>query len=203
MPPNANFATRRGSVSDQTRSAYAISIHPSYNPLKACVFLLIAKDLSLYKSNPWYYMSNDVSVNALCSIHRAVGHLHRPGTNAPLDHPLSHLIQSRAGQDLAPIRAVDVFSSTPQDLRSRACSRPDHGVQVDRVRLLCPDMDFTTQDERALVGRDTLEGIIGVHETPVLGRTAVVRIRPCRLGCWTLGEVKPLAFSAVEVLYER
>ena len=148
-------------------------------------------------------MSDDVLVNALCSIHRAVGHLHWPGTNAPLDHPLSHLNQSRAGQDLAPIRAVDVFGSTPQDLCSRACSRPDHGVQVDRVSLFCPDMDFTTQDERALVGRNTLEGIIGVHETPVLGWTAVIRIRPCRLGCWALGEVKPLAFTAVEVLYER
>ena len=110
-------------------------------------FLLIAKDLSKYISNPCSYMSNDVSINALCSIHRAVGHLHRPGTNVPLDHPLSHLNQSRAGQDLAPIRAVNVFGSAPQDLCSRACSGPDHGVQVDRVSLLCPDMDFTTQDE--------------------------------------------------------
>ena len=147
-------------------------------------------------------MSNDVSVNALCSIHRAVGHLHRPSTNVPLNHPLSYLNQSRAGQDLAPIRAVDVFGSAPQDLCSRACSGPDHGVQVYRVSLLCPDMDFPTQDERALVGRDTLQGIVGVHETPILGRTTVVRIRPCGLGCCALGEVKPLAFTAVEVLYE-
>ena len=134
-------------------------------------------------------MSDDISVNTLCSIHRAVGHLHRSGANAPLDHPLSHLNQSRAGQDLAPIRAVDVFGSTPQDLCSRACPRPDHGVQIDRISLLCPDVDFTAQDERALVGGDTLQGIIGVHETPILGRTAVVRIRPCRLGCCALGEV--------------
>ena len=60
-------------------------------------------------------------------------------------------------------------------------------------------MDFAAQDEVGELGRDVGEGVVGVDETPVFGRGAVVGEGVvCLEGGWV--EIEPLAFATVEVL---
>lgn len=63
-------------------------------------------------------------------------------------------------------------------------------------------MYLTTQNEMSQIRWNVVQRVIGVYESPVLGRGAVIRERVIfleRIGV----EIEPLAFAAVEVLNNR
>lgn len=139
------------------------------------------------------------SYSALSPILGTINHLHRASPNSPQHHPLPHLTQPWARLNLAPVHALRIFCSTPQNLRCSTSSRPYHTVQNDRIGLLTPHMNLTTQNEMSQIRWYVVQRVIGVYEAPILGWGAVIRERVVFLERRGV-EIKPLAFAAVEVL---
>lgn len=139
------------------------------------------------------------SQRTLRAILSTIRHLHRPRPHTPQHHTLPHLAQPRTRLHQTAIHTLRIFSPAPQDLPRRTSPRPDHIVQIDRVGLLAPHVDFAAEDQVGGIGRDGGEGVVGVYETPVLGRGAVVGEG---VVCPERGrvEVEEMAFAAVEVL---
>ena len=129
-----------------------------------------------------------------------VDHLNRPSTDPPLHHPLPHLRQSRRRLNLAPILAAGILPSRPQHFARCAPSRPDHRVQIHRIRLLGPDVHLAAQHQGCLLGREMCCRIVGVDETPILQWGTVVVEGVEFLEGLPIVKVEPLAAATVEVL---
>ena len=131
---------------------------------------------------------------------RAKDHLHRTCPNPAGDQSLPHLCQPRTRRQKRPILSVVVRPSAPEILCCSGSPRPHHSIQVDRVGLLAPHVYFTADNEPSLGWGQVVERIVGVNQFPVLERRAVIieRVKFSKRGA--LGEIKPLAMTAIQVL---
>jgi hypothetical protein len=92
-----------------------------------------------------------------------------------------------------------VFGSAPENFGSCTSTWPHLSVDVDRIGLLTPDVDFPAQYEVCQVGRHAAKWVIGIHHPPVVQWRAVIIVRVVSLRHFRR-KVKPLAMAAVKVL---
>jgi hypothetical protein len=116
--------------------------------------------------------------STLRTIHSTERHLNRLGQHTPRYQPLPHFTQPRTRINLAPVLPTRVLRTTPQHLRSRTSTRPDHAIQVHTIRLLRPDVRLAADHEVRFVGGDACQRVVAVHHAPVVAREAVVVVRP-------------------------
>ena len=118
------------------------------------------------------------SQSTLRPIHNTKRHLNRLSPNPPRHKPLPHLAQPRRSLNLTPIPPLRVLRPRPQHLSRRTSPRPNHSFQVDRIRLLGPDMALTADDKVLEVLGHGGVRVEAVHEPPVFARGTVVREGP-------------------------
>jgi hypothetical protein len=100
---------------------------------------------------------------------------------------------------LTAILPILVFGSAPENFGSCTSTWPYLSVDVDRVGLLTPDVDFSAQYEVCQVCRYTAKWIVGIHHSPVVQWRAVVIVGVVYLRHFRR-KVKPLAMATVKVL---